>query len=149
LRAVLSAGLAATALALTPAVASAQVGGGGNPFGPLPPAQQAPPPTQTTPTPTTSNSNPNDVQVSTIGVFGLFIAGILVILLIGWFIMRDARRSLPGSKRRRANRKKKAAAAAASSAARANASGKRAPPPPPRRRAAARKKQRPQKRRAR
>jgi hypothetical protein len=90
------AALLALALSAPPALAQA-----GSPFGPLPPAQTTPAPAPApSPAPRTT-SNPNDQQVSTLGVLGLFVAGILVILVIGWLIMRDARRSLPRSKRRR------------------------------------------------
>jgi hypothetical protein len=91
------AALLALALSAPPALAQA-----GSPFAPLPPAQTTPAPAPSpSPTPSTPSSNPNDQQVSTLGVLGLFVAGILVILAIGYFIMRDARRSLPRSKRRR------------------------------------------------
>jgi hypothetical protein len=91
------------------------------------------------PSRTPTNSHPNDQQVSTLGVFGLFIAGVLVIVGIGYFIMRDARRSTRKHRR-------KARATATPSPAPAG-SGRR--PPPRRPSAAARKRRRRQKRRAR
>jgi hypothetical protein len=91
------------------------------------------------PSRTQTNSHPNDQQVSTLGVFGLFVAGVLVILVIGWFIARDARRSTRKPKR-------KAKATGTPSPATAG-SGRR--PPPRRPSAAARKRRRRQKRRAR
>ena len=129
---------ALTALALTAPAALAQTPGG-SPFAPLPPAQQAPQPAPQPQTPTTQKGNPNDEQVSTLGVFGLFVGGILVILAIGWFIMRDARRSLPRSKRKRK--------AATAPPAPKPGSAKR--PPPRRPSANARKRRKRQKRRAR
>jgi hypothetical protein len=90
------AALLALALSAPPALAQA-----GSPFGPLPPAQTAPAPAPAPSRPSTPLSNPNDQQVSTLGVLGLFVAGILVILAIAFFIMRDARRSVPRAKRRR------------------------------------------------
>jgi hypothetical protein len=90
--------------------------------------------------PTSTNSHPNDQQVSTLGVFGLFVAGVLVVLLIGYLIMRDARQST----RRKGKRKAKAGAAPSPATA---GSGRR--PPPRRPSAAARKRRRRQKRRAR
>jgi hypothetical protein len=93
------------------------------------------------PSRTQTNSHPNDQQVSTLAVFGLFVAGVLVILLIGYFIMRDARRST-----RKARRRGKAKPTGTPSPATA-ASGRR--PPPRRPSAAARKRRRRQKRRTR
>lgn len=137
------AALLAAGTVLAPA-ASAQ--NGGSPFSPIPPAQPAPAPEPTpAPAPTPSSGNPNDEQVSTAGVLGLFAAGILVIVLIGFFIMRDARRSLPKSKRR--GPRKQPASPSGSTAARP-ASGKR-PPPPRRPTANARKRRKRQKRRTR
>jgi hypothetical protein len=69
------------------APAAAQQGGGA--FGPLPPAA----PTETpAPTPTPS-SDDNNTGRNTLFVIG----GALVIgfLIMGWFIMRDARRAIP------------------------------------------------------
>ena len=92
--------------AAEPALAQTQgpsAPGAGSPFAPLPQAPQATPPqtqTQTAPRQpgqtTTSDSGP-----STLGVFGLFAGGILVIVLIGYFIMRDARRTTGVRGRRR------------------------------------------------
>jgi hypothetical protein len=127
---------ALVALAFSAPSAFAQAG---SPFTPLPPAQTTPAPAPSpSPSPSTPTSNPNDQQVSTIGVFGLFVAGILVILAIGFLIMRDARRSLPRSKRRRR---------AAPSPGPAPAGSKR--PPPRRPSANQRKRRKRQKRRTR
>jgi hypothetical protein len=127
------AALLALPLSAPPALAQA-----GSPFAPLPPAQTTPAPAPTPPQTPRTTSNPNDQQVSTLGVLGLFLAGILVILAIGFLIMRDARRSLPRSKRRRK---------AAPSPAPATAGSKR--PPPRRPSASQRKRRRRQKRRTR
>src|SRR3954451_14644844 len=113
--------------------------GPSSPFAPLPPAQTTPAPPPTIPSRTPTNSHPNDQQVSTVAVFGLFVAGVLVILLIGYFIMRDARRSTRKRKRR--------AKATGSPSPATPGSGRR--PPPRRPSAAARKRRRRQKRRAR
>src|SRR3954451_11167840 len=82
---------------------------GGSPSSPLPPAappQQTAPQTPTTPsTPTSSD----DSGPSKLGALGLFGAGVVVILVIGWVIMRDARRSLPERARRRRRGKAKPA----------------------------------------
>jgi hypothetical protein len=143
--------LALVALLVAPSAVLAQTGtptppSGGSPFGPLPPAQQTPPPTQTAPTPTprTPASSSSESGPSTLGIFGLFAAGVLVIVLIGWLILRDARRSLPERARRR-GRKRKAKAASPP------ASGKRPPPRPPKKQHASRARgnQRRSKRRAR
>ena len=75
------------ALALA-APAAAQQGGGA--FGPLPPAA----PTETAaPTATPSSSEDNNTGRNTLFVIG----GALVIgfLIMGWFIMRDARKAIP------------------------------------------------------
>src|SRR3954451_16224082 len=64
-----------------------------SPFAPLPPARTAPAPPPTIPSRTPTHSHPNDQQPSTAGVFGLFVPGVIVIVLIGYLIMRDARRS--------------------------------------------------------
>jgi hypothetical protein len=113
--------------------------GAGGAFGPLPPARTTPAPTPTIPSRSTPNSRPNDQQVSTLGVLGLFVAGVLVILAIGYFIARDARRSTRKAKRK-AKGPPKARPATAGGGGR---------PPPRRPSAAARKRRRRQKRRAR
>jgi len=61
-----------------------------NPFGPLPSAPTAEPTAAPT---TTSNSDDNNTGRNTLFVIG----GALVIgfLIMGWFIMRDARRAIP------------------------------------------------------
>jgi hypothetical protein len=61
-----------------------------NPFGPLPQAA----PTQT-PTPTAVSSSSDDTNTGRVTLFA--IGGLLVVgfLVIGWFIMRDARRAIP------------------------------------------------------
>jgi hypothetical protein len=61
-----------------------------NPFGPLPPAAtETPAPVA----PTTSSSNDNNTGRNTLFVIG----GALVVgfLIMGWFIMRDARKAIP------------------------------------------------------
>jgi hypothetical protein len=128
----------AIAQTATPTPSPTPSPGAGGAFGPLPPAQTTPAPTPTIPSRSTPNSHPNDQQVSTLGVFGLFIAGVLVIVAIGYFIARDARRST-----RKQKRKPKGTATARP----ATAGGGR--PPPRRPSAAARKRRRRQKRRAR
>lgn len=129
----------AAAQTATPTPAPTPSPGAGGAFGPLPPAQTTPAPTPTIPSRSTPNSHPNDQQVSTLGVFGLFVAGVLVILAIGYFIARDARRST-----RKAKRKPKGA-----TKARPATAGGGGRPPPRRPSAAARKRRRRQKRRAR
>jgi hypothetical protein len=61
-----------------------------NPFGPLPSAPTEAPPT---PTPTSSSSDDTDTGRVTLFIIG----GALVIgfAIMGWFIMRDARRAIP------------------------------------------------------
>src|SRR4051812_13707766 len=77
---------------------------GGSPFSPLPPAQQ-PTPTQTQPTPAPTEQAPDQSSdPSFAGILGLFALGVVVIFVIGWFIMRDARRSLPKHARRQPRR---------------------------------------------
>jgi hypothetical protein len=62
-----------------------------NPFGPLPQAS-TPVPTAT-PVPTTSTSDgSNTERVTLFAIGGALVIGFLV---IGWFIMRDARRAIP------------------------------------------------------
>jgi hypothetical protein len=130
-RASLATAVTLAALALAAPAAFGQAGQqapGGGPFSPLPPAQQQTQ-TQTTPTPQTqtTGAEDNSNDPSTIGVFGLFAAGVLVIVVIGWVIMRDARKSLPERHRRR-KRKKTAVVADPP------AGGAKRPPPPPRHR---------------
>jgi hypothetical protein len=132
------------ALALAPAAWAQSQPPGGSPFGPLPPAQPEPPPEPEQPAVPQPDSATDD-EPSNLGVFALFGAGMLVIVLIGWFIMRDARRSLPERARRRGRKRKPAAPPAA-------AKGDRRPPPrPPKKQHAgrARRNQRRSKRRAR
>src|SRR3954470_8868703 len=71
-----------------------------SPFAPLPPARTVPAPPPTVPSRTPTNSHPNDQQLSTARAVGPFPAGGLVIVLIGYFIMRDARRSTRKQRRR-------------------------------------------------
>jgi hypothetical protein len=129
---------APVALAQTPQVPAP----GGGPFSPLPPPQPAPEPEPEPTAPTNPATNPNDDELSTLAVFGLFAAGILVIVLIGFLIMRDARRSLPRKKRKKRDKR-----GAPPQPVSKSGSGKRPPPRAPR--AAARKRRRRQKRRAR
>jgi hypothetical protein len=114
---------------------------GGTPFGPLPPAQQQQAPTQTTPAPSkTTQTSQNDSGPSLLGIGGLLVLGVLVIFMIGWFILRDARRSLPKHARRqprRAKAKAKAKAKAQAEAVSTAAGGRRPPPRPPRKAKAA------------
>jgi hypothetical protein len=145
----LAATLALVVALLVPTAALAQTAppSGGSPFGPLPPAQQAPPTTQPTPTPTPTQTSTTSTEAddpSNLGVLGLFAAGVLVIVAIGWFILRDARRSLPKRKRRRHSKQ-------ASATPPVSASGRRPPPRPPKKQHAsrARANQRRSKRRAR
>lgn len=88
--------LVAAALALAPAGALAQAP---NPFTPLPPAAQ---PTQTTPTTattTTTGSGSSGVGSNTVYIA---LAGAIVLLIaIGWFIARDARKVAPVPERGR------------------------------------------------
>ena len=81
--------LITTVLALALA---APAGAQSGPFGPLPPADPTP-----TPTPEQSTLDEGETGVST-----LFLIGGALILgfgAMGWFIMRDARRSLPEDER--------------------------------------------------
>jgi hypothetical protein len=123
-------------LALGAPVAAAQ---SGSPFDPLPPPQPTPAPAPAPSSPSTPSNSSSSEKVSPLGVLGLFVAGIMVVVAIGFFIMRDARRSLPRSKRR----KKGAPAPPAPRPA----GSKR--PPPRRPGASARKRRSRQKRRAR
>lgn len=135
--------LALGALGLAPTLAWAQEGPpGGSPFQPLPPAQPEPAPAPETPEQPTSLDEERDP--STLGVFGLFGVGVLVIVLIAFFIMRDARKSLPQRKRPRKRKIEPGGPAATT--------GSRRPPPPRSRKGSssrARRKQRRSKRRAR
>jgi hypothetical protein len=103
---------------------------GASPFSPLPPAQTpTQTQTQTTPAPVTQTSS-DDSGPSVLGIAGLFGLGVLVICVIGWFILRDARRSLPKHARRQPRRARKKAKAQPVAAAAAG--GRRPPPRPPR-----------------
>jgi hypothetical protein len=116
---------------------------GGGPFSPLPPAQPPSQPAPQAPKAPTSSTN-DDNGPTTLGTAGLFAAGMLVIVVIGWIIVRDARRSLPERARKRRRRKKVEPAAPAVSP-----SGRRPPPPRPRKGPqshAKRKKSRPKRR---
>jgi hypothetical protein len=81
--------LITTVLAL---VLAAPAGAQSGPFGPLPPAEPTPVATET---PTSLDNG--ETSVGTIFLIGgALLAGFGV---IGWFIMRDARRSLPSDER--------------------------------------------------
>jgi uncharacterized protein HemX len=71
---------------------AAPAGAQSGPFGPLPPADP-------TPTPTVQNTAADDGETS-VTMLAL-IAGALIVGFgaMGWFIMRDARRSLPEAER--------------------------------------------------
>jgi hypothetical protein len=140
--------LALCALVATPGLAVAQTaqppGGGASPFQPLPPPQPEAPPETEQPAPAQPTALEED-DPSTLGVFGLFAVGVLVIVLIAFFIMRDARKSLPQRKRPGKKRKPEPGGAAATT-------GSRRPPPPRSRKGSTsrtRRKQRRAKRRAR
>ncbi len=82
--------LVAAALALAPAGALAQTP---NPFTPLPPAAQ---PTQTTPTTaTTSTAGSGSSGVGSKTVYFALGGAIVLLIAIGWFIARDARKVAP------------------------------------------------------
>jgi hypothetical protein len=139
--------LALGALAAFPAFAAAQTSPapGGSPFQPIPPAQPAPAPAPEPETPQPQQpTSLEEEDPSTLGVFGLFAVGVLVIVLIAFFIMRDARKSLP--KRKRPNKRKVEPGGPAA------ATGSRRPPPPRSRKGSSsrtRRKQRRARRRAR
>jgi hypothetical protein len=139
--------LALGALGAAPTLAAAQTPPpGGGPFQPLPPAQPAPAPEPApeAPQPEQPRTLDEEGDPSTLGVFGLFGVGVLVIVLIAFFIMRDARKSLPQRKRPRKRKVEPAGPAATT--------GSRRPPPPRSRKGSssrARRKQRRAKRRAR
>lgn len=110
---------AACLLALGPvAAAHAQAA---NPFTPLPPANTAPPTTSATTTATTTAGSSSGVSSGTI--FAALAGAIVLILAIGWFIARDARRVAPvperppgapaGASRERLRRQQRARAKAA------------------------------------
>jgi hypothetical protein len=86
--------LVALLLAVAPAAASGQAP---NPFTPLPPAQTAPPAT-TTATATTSTTGGTS-GVSSTTIYAALAGAIVLILAIGWFIARDARRIAPVAER--------------------------------------------------
>jgi hypothetical protein len=81
--------LAAVFVLALPGVALAQ---GSNPFGPLPEPQQ-PQTTTVSPTPSTSSSGSG---LTSGQKTALLIGGALVIVLVGYLILRDARRRAPG-----------------------------------------------------
>ena len=66
-----------------------------SPFGPLPPAGPAPTPT---PTPNTG-TNVLGQDVSRATLFAIAGGFVIVFVAIGWFISRDARRTLPADRR--------------------------------------------------
>ena len=80
------------AVALTPAMAGAQTN---DPFGPLP--QAAPPTSTPTPTPTPSAQAQEDTDRRLL--FGIGAALLILFVVIGRVILRDAREHLPESER--------------------------------------------------
>jgi hypothetical protein len=83
------------AVALTPAVAGAQTN---DPFGPLPQAATPTPTPVPTATPTAQSQQDTDRRL----LFGIGAALLILFLVIGRVILRDAREHLPESERRAA-----------------------------------------------
>ena len=71
---------------------AAPAGAQSGPFGPLPPAEPAP-------TATVETSSSDNGETGRNVLFGIGAALIAGFALMGWFIMRDARRSLPEDER--------------------------------------------------
>jgi len=124
------------ALAAAPALAqSAPSQAPGSPFGPLPQPAPTPPPTQTqtqTQAPSNDNTSSSDSGPSKGVLALLFVAAIVALAAAGFFISRDARRTVK-PKQRAAKRARPRAAQPSG----ARAPG--APPPPPRKARRARK----------